>query len=87
VGLVLNLRLEKRLAPRRNTMIVATIVYGGGQTRLDCVIRNLSESGAKLEVPTVKGIPQSFDLLVPRHYPHHCRVVWRSLKELGVEFQ
>ncbi|MBI4920429.1 MAG: PilZ domain-containing protein [Devosia nanyangense] len=68
-------------------MILATIVFDSGRTRVDCVIRNLSDGGARLEVATVKNIPQSFDLLVPRHRPHHCRVAWRALKELGVEFQ
>lgn len=82
----MDLRLEKRLSPRRNTMIIATIVYDGGRTRLDCVIRNLSEGGAKLEVPTVRGIPASFDLMVPGHRPQHCRVAWRALKEMGVQF-
>ena len=67
-------------------MIVATIVFDGGRTRLDCVIRDLSDGGAKLQVATVKGIPQSFDLIVPRHRPHHCRVAWRALKEMGVQF-
>ena len=67
-------------------MIAATIVYDGGRTRLDCVIRDLSDGGAKLQVATVKGIPQSFDLVVPRHRPHHCRVAWRALKEMGVQF-
>jgi hypothetical protein len=53
---------------------------------MDCVIRNLSDSGAKLEVPTVKALPQSFDLMVPGHRPQHCRVAWRSLREVGVAF-
>jgi len=82
----LDLRLEKRLSPRRNTRIIAVIVFDGGRTRLDCVIRDLSDGGAKLQVATVKGIPQSFDLIVPRHRPHHCRVRWRALKEIGVQF-
>lgn len=82
----MDLRLEKRLSPRRNTMIIAVIVFDGGRTRLDCVIRDLSDGGAKLQVATVKGIPQSFDLIVPRHRPHHCRVRWRALKEMGVQF-
>lgn len=79
-------RREQRLQPRRNTMIVATIIYDNGKTRLDCVIRNLSDGGAKLEFATVRGIPQSFDLLVPGHRPQHCRVAWRALKEMGVQF-
>ncbi len=67
-------------------MIMATIVYDAGRTRLNCVIRNLSDGGAKLEVPTVRGIPASFDLLVPGHRPQHCRVVWRALREMGIQF-
>jgi hypothetical protein len=83
--IVLGLR-EQRLQPRRNTTIMATAVFDGGRTRLDCVIRNLSEGGAKLEFATVRGIPQTFDLIVSGHRPHQCRVAWRALKELGVQF-
>ena len=82
----MDIRLEKRLAPRRNTRIVATLVFNGGQTRVDCLIRNLSETGAKLEVATVRNIPDTFELMAPGHRPHGCRVVWRSLKDTGVEF-
>jgi hypothetical protein len=78
--------MEKRLAPRRNTMIEAQIVYHGGRKRMDCIIRNLSETGAKIEVPTVIGMPDSFDLIANRYRPHGCRVVWRALREIGVEF-
>jgi hypothetical protein len=80
------MRLEKRLSPRRNTMIEAEIVFDSGRRRLRCIIRNLSDSGAKLEVTSVAGVPNTFDLIAPRHHPHACRVVWRSLKEMGVEF-
>lgn len=82
----LDLRLEKRLAPRRNTAIRAQIVFNGGRGKSDCIIRNLSDSGAKLEVATVGNIPQTFDLIAPGHRPHPCRVVWRALRELGVVF-
>lgn len=82
----MDIRLEKRLQPRRNTMIVATIVFDGGNSRIDCVIRNLSEGGAKIEVPSARIVPQTFDLMVPGHRPQHCRVAWRALRELGVQF-
>lgn len=81
-------RLEQRLSPRRNTMIEATIAFDGGRTRVDCIIRNLSETGAKLEVlaGTVAAIPRTFDLIVSKVRPQGCTVMWRSLKELGVQF-
>lgn len=67
-------------------MIKATIAFEGGRKRIDCVIRNVSDGGAKLEVGSVKDVPVSFDLLVPGHRPQHCRVVWRALRELGVQY-
>lgn len=68
-------------------MIPAIISFDGGRTQEGCIIRNLSDGGAKLEVGAVRGIPQNFTLLVPGHRPQHCRVAWRALRELGVEFQ
>ena len=52
----MDIRLEKRLMPRRNTVIPAIIVFDGGRTKVHCVIRNLSEAGAKLEVASVTRI-------------------------------
>jgi hypothetical protein len=49
-------------------------------------VRNMSLSGARLQVTSVVGIPNTFDLLIGRAEPRPCRVAWRTLKELGVEF-
>ncbi len=51
-----------------------------------CIIRNLSETGAKLEVASVTRIPRTFDLIVDKVRPQGCVVVWRAVKELGVQF-
>lgn len=82
----MDMRLDKRLSPRRNTMIEARIVFDGGRRSMPCIIRNLSVGGAKLEVEKVSGVPNTFDLVAPGNRPHACRVAWRSLRELGVEF-
>lgn len=82
----MDIRLEKRIAPRRNTMIEATIVFDGGRTRMRCIIRNLSDTGAKIEVASVTRIPRTFDLLVDKVRPQSCAVVWRAVKEIGVQF-
>jgi hypothetical protein len=79
------LLLERRLAPRRNTAIEAIIAFGN--VRLACIIRNVSDTGAKLEVSKVAGIPDVIVLHTPGHRPQTCRVVWRALKELGVEYR
>jgi len=83
----MNMRLNRRLSPRRNAVIGAEIVFDGGRSTKACVIRNISDGGAKLEVTSVIGIPNNFNLIIPAHRPHACRVVWRALKELGVAFE
>ena len=80
----MNIRLEKRLSPRRHTQIAARIAFNGYAK--DCIIRNVSDTGAKLEVLGVAHIPNSFELLTVGHRPQPCRVVWRALREIGIEF-
>lgn len=83
----MDMRRDQRLSPRRNTMIEALIVFNGGRSYEPCIIRNLSEGGAKIEVyKAVTGIPNTFDLLVPGNKPQPCRVAWRAMKEVGVQF-
>lgn len=68
-------------------MIPAKVIFDGGRTEVDCVIRNLSDGGARLEISgSVARIPATFDLVAPKHRPHPCRVVWRTLREIGVAF-
>jgi len=68
-------------------MIEATIAFDGGRSTRPCIIRNVSETGAKLELAKVAGVPETFDLLVPGHAPQPCRVVWRALKEMGIAYR
>jgi hypothetical protein len=79
------LRLERRLSPRRNTNIRAEIAFSGGQ-RLPCIVKDVSETGARIELASVGKVPNGLVLLVPGHLPQPCRVAWRSLKEMGLEY-
>ena len=36
---------------------------------------------------SVVGIPETFDLVLDGHSRQPCRVAWRRLKEIGVEFR
>lgn len=76
---------NKRSAPRKRILKAGKIEFGWGA--IDCVVRNVSETGAALEVESPIGIPDRFDLVIPLNrsrYP--ARVVWRKEKRIGVRF-
>jgi hypothetical protein len=77
---------DNRQAQRRTTLKGGHIVFNAGRSSIDCTVRNLSGTGAKLLVASVVGIPDTFDLVLQGNSKQPCRVKWRTLKELGVEF-
>jgi len=78
---------ENRTALRRTTLKGARIVFNAGRSTIDCTVRNLSSKGAKLQVSSVVGIPDTFDLMLDNRSRQPCRVIWRTLKELGIQFR
>ena len=78
---------ENRQTQRRSTLKGGRIVFNAGRSTINCTVRNLSASGAKLQVASVVGIPDTFDLVLDAGARQACRVAWRSLKELGVAFR
>jgi PilZ domain len=74
-----------RIAPRHRVLKAGTIEFGGGG--IDCTVRNVSDTGAALEVTSPVGIPERFTLVVPQdNIAKPCRVMWRKEKRIGVAF-
>ena len=77
--------MNNKRGQRQNVMKAGTIVFGG--SGIDCLVRNISDSGANLEVESQIGIPNSFDLVIDtEHSNHHCHVVWRKARRIGIAF-
>lgn len=75
---------EHRIANRQRVLKGGTIEFGGGV--IDCRVRNISATGAALDVTSPVGIPAQFTLVTQgNHLP--CRVVWRKEKRIGVAFE
>src|SRR3954451_11399225 len=72
---------NQRAAPRMRTLIAAKISFNNGQSTLDCLIRNLSDTGAKLIVSAAGTLPECFDLIVaPKSLTRRARIAWRRGK-------
>ena len=77
---------ENRRATRRPVLKSATIEFDQGA--YSCAVRNLSETGAALDVPYALAIPHEFTLTMDTDQVNrHCRVIWRKENRLGVAFE
>jgi hypothetical protein len=76
---------DNRTQPRKRILKAGRIEFGFGA--IDCVVRNVSETGASLEVESPLGIPEQFDLMiVVDRFRRRSHVVWRKENRLGVRF-
>ncbi len=78
---------ERRAERRMRTLKRARIVFNHGHSVFDCTIRNLSPSGALIEVPSMQGIPMQFEIALGESTVRRpCSVRWRTERTMGVHF-
>ena len=54
---------------------------------IDCVVRDLTNAGAGIQLPKMLDLPEALDLTFDRGRSiRSCRLVWRTLDKIGVEF-
>ena len=76
---------EARRVRRRQSLDLALIRFG--DMSISCVVRNLSDAGAALEIGPQTGIPDRFTLIVvPEKKIYSCNVAWRKGRRIGVSF-
>jgi K+-transporting ATPase c subunit len=76
---------DRRAKHRQRVFKAGTIEFDG--SGVDCTIRNMSATGAALDVASPIGIPHEIILnVVNRHERQSCRIVWRKEKRIGVVF-
>lgn len=79
--------MERRNQSRARTLKSARILLNHHQSVIDCVVRNLSPTGACLKVETTLGIPDRFDVMFDMDKSiRPCRLIWHNDKQIGVEF-
>jgi hypothetical protein len=78
--------MEKRTSQRHRVSRVGTIEFDGGA--INCVVRNLSSTGARLDVASPVEIPDHFTLILQEEGHHTpCRTVWPKEKRIGIVFE
>ena len=77
---------ERRRVQRTQVFKGANIVWD--QSIRDCIIRDISNLGARLSLVSTACIPDRFGLTLDAgHTLRPCRAAWRIGAQIGVEFQ
>jgi hypothetical protein len=78
--------IEKRAAPRRRVLKHGTLAFRGGGG-IDCMVRNISSSGARLDIASPVGLPPTFMLVIQTdQFMRRCRPIWSTDNRIGVAF-
>jgi hypothetical protein len=77
---------ERRKIIRGRVLKNARFVVGASST-LDCVVRNLSNVGARVQIQDTTSLPERVDMTFDGGRTlRPCRIVWRTLNATGVQF-
>ena len=77
---------ERRKSGRSRVLKSAKLVLDRSAI-IDCVVRNLTNKGARLQIANTVDLPRAFEMTFDGGYSiRPCRLVWRTMTETGVEF-
>jgi two-component system cell cycle response regulator len=76
-----------RKQPRKRVLKRGIVAFNNRHSTLECAVRDLSDTGAKLMLEGSLSAPDTFELIVELDgVEADCVVVWRRGGELGVRF-
>jgi hypothetical protein len=78
---------ERRRAARQRSFLQGRLFYNGRRNSVDCVIRDISDTGARLQFSAAVTVPEALELYVPnKDQMYRVRAEWRRGEEMGVVF-
>jgi hypothetical protein len=78
---------ERRTSNRQRTVLRGCIYYDKRSAAADCLVRDVSDRGARLELSENVVIPDLIELYIPKkEQTYHARVLWRHGNEVGVAY-
>lgn len=79
--------VERRQSARARVIYGGVITYNQRQSTVECVIRNFSEDGAKVEFDDPAALPDVVDLLIAKkNRAFTAKIAWRQINEAGLAF-
>ncbi|MBB6483959.1 PilZ domain-containing protein [Rhizobium lusitanum] len=77
---------NNRMSARKRTLLGAKIIFNEGHSVYDCLVKNLSDTGAMIQIENPLAAPNAFDLQLSDNRLLTCEVRWRKINSMGVQF-
>ncbi|MCJ2132932.1 PilZ domain-containing protein [Methylobacterium sp. J-026] len=79
---------EHRRETRQRVFLKGRIVFNNGSSSFDCLVRDMSSSGARLIMSDATTLPEAFDLYIPqKDRTFRATLRWRREDGIGVTFE
>jgi hypothetical protein len=78
---------ERRHTPRHRTFLQGRVFYNNRRQSADCIIRELTDDGARLSFTDPVALPHAFELHIPnRDQTLRVETAWNHGTDVGVSF-
>ena len=79
---------EPNVAIRHKTFLKGTLYYDNRRASIECVVRDISDSGARLTFEHPVTVPDNVELFIPqKQQTLRARVQRRGANEVGIAFE
>jgi hypothetical protein len=79
---------EPNIAIRQRTFLKGTLFYDNRRGSIECVVRDMSASGARLTFDHPANVPDNVELFIPnKQQTLRARVQRRGPNEVGIAFE
>jgi hypothetical protein len=79
---------EPKVAIRQRTFLKGTLYYNNRRASIECVVRDMSDSGARLTFEHPATVPDNVELFIPqKQLTLRARVQRRGSNEIGIAFE
>lgn len=79
--------VEQRKQPRLRVLLKGRIYFNNGSSSIDCLVRDMSATGARLMLSETATLPEKFDLyILQKERTYRASLRWRREDGVGVTF-
>jgi hypothetical protein len=78
---------EQRKSVRVKIQCRAALKTGAAAPQVECMVSDISQTGAKILIDSTVQLPPEFTLLLSHNVKRQCQIIWRTDQQVGVRFQ